>query len=168
MAEFSDPLKRCTGCREEKPISAFYVSYHNRFGTARYASACKICKGLHAKAYRKRNLERVRVWKKQWYERRGRRAIRDLSYKRMYNTTVVAFDMQLALQNGVCSICGREPEEGKRIFAFDHDHATGYARGVLCGKCNVGLGYFNDDVSTLRAAIDYLLRWQEQHGVDVA
>ncbi len=86
----------------------------------------------------------------------------------MYNTTVVAFDMQLALQNGVCSICGCEPKEGKRIFAFDHDHGTGQARGVLCGKCNVGLGYFNDGVSTLRAAIDYLLRWQEQHGVDVA
>ena len=40
----------------------------------------------------------------------------------------------LALQGGVCAICGGKGG-GKRL-ALDHNHATGQARGLLDRNCN--------------------------------
>lgn len=42
-----------------------------------------------------------------------------------------------------------------RMYA-DHDHVTGCFRGWLCVACNTGLGYFQDNPASLRAAADYL------------
>lgn len=36
-------------------------------------------------------------------------------------------------QGGVCAICGTELGQYQ---ALDHDHQTGYIRGVLCTNCN--------------------------------
>ena len=58
--------------------------------------------------------------------------------------------------DGKCGICGQE--RGERNHALDHDHKTNKLRGILCHKCNVGLGYFADDINRLRSAIAYLER----------
>jgi hypothetical protein len=61
-------------------------------------------------------------------------------------------------QMGKCAIC-------KRVFGgekinkphIDHDHASGWVRGLLCNTCNTGLGNFGDDVEKLQNAIEYLV-----------
>lgn len=66
-------------------------------------------------------------------------------------------------QGDVCAIC-REPEKEKKRLSVDHDHkccdgnfSCGKCiRGLLCFRCNRGLGVFGDDVSLLRKAITYL------------
>ena len=55
-------------------------------------------------------------------------------------------------QDGRCAIC-REPAAGDLALAEDHDHATGAIRGLLCSRCNNGLGSFRDDPELLRSAV---------------
>jgi Recombination endonuclease VII len=40
----------------------------------------------------------------------------------------------------MCEICGGKQVRGYSL-ARDHDHITGKARGLLCGRCNVSLGF---------------------------
>jgi hypothetical protein len=53
----------------------------------------------------------------------------------IFNLTVDEYDVILAHQGGRCAICGRPPKADKRL-AVDHDHQTGYVRGLLCFLCN--------------------------------
>lgn len=63
----------------------------------------------------------------------------------------------LQAQNGVCAVCQGENKDGRRLFV-DHCHDTGKVRGLLCGKCNSGLGLFNDNTEVMLNAIDYLVK----------
>ncbi len=39
---------------------------------------------------------------------------------------------------------------------LDHDHEHGHIRGLLCIRCNQGLGQFREDPSRLLRAVVYL------------
>lgn len=58
----------------------------------------------------------------------------------------------LAEANGCCRICTRSDVE----LVIDHSHATGAVRGMLCRRCNQGLGLFLDDSKLMRKAAGYL------------
>ncbi len=60
----------------------------------------------------------------------------------------------LALQGGVCAICSKKPKRG--FLCVDHCHRTGMIRGLLCAKCNSGLGFYDDDPNRTQAATGYL------------
>lgn len=44
------------------------------------------------------------------------------------------------------------------MWHIDHCHKTGVVRGLLCDKCNKGVGLFDDDVDKLAGMIEYLMR----------
>ena len=51
-----------------------------------------------------------------------------------YGLTEVQYSKMLALQGGVCAICGKPPK--KRRLHTDHDHQTGRVRCLACMRCN--------------------------------
>ncbi len=66
-------------------------------------------------------------------------------------------------QDGRCAICCCALDSSRNTkFAVDHDHQTGAIRGLLCLKCNTGLGLLGDDADRLAAAINYLNTHQQK------
>ena len=71
-------------------------------------------------------------------------------------------------QGNCCAIC-RKPEISKhqsgtvRQLAIDHCHETGRIRGLLCTKCNTGIGLFQDSWLLLDNAQEYLVYWHGKH-----
>src|SRR3990167_8674049 len=56
-----------------------------------------------------------------------------------------------------CAICGGgNPGKGRRNLSIDHDHVTGIVRGLLCNRCNSGIGYLGDNAATAVSAARYL------------
>jgi hypothetical protein len=74
--------------------------------------------------------------------------------KRIYNIPFSLYTDLIVAQCGKCPIC-LDQLTGKP--ALDHNHITNQIRRILCGKCNRGLGFFNDNPTLLRKAADYLV-----------
>lgn len=72
-----------------------------------------------------------------------------------FGITAKQYDEMLLSQGGKCKICNGLNANGIRL-SVDHDHTTGRVRGLLCNNCNLGIGYFMDNVGFLGGAIDYL------------
>jgi hypothetical protein len=70
----------------------------------------------------------------------------------------VTYELLSLAQGGVCAICLKTDPAGRRL-AVDHDHLTNLIRGLLCGKCNPGLGMFDDNPVRLRTAGFYLVKY---------
>ena len=81
---------------------------------------------------------------------------RDVVIRNQYGITLEQYNNMLKAQNYSCAICGEEDEVEGRRLAIDHCHTTGQVRGLLCGKCNRGLGLFYDNEDLLQKAIQYL------------
>jgi hypothetical protein len=125
--------KWCPDCDTVKPLTEFPKT---RASVSGYHSYCKPCHNIRGKA------SKDKVGGSRTYH-----------LKRRYGITAEEADYLLALQNGLCAICG--------LAAADHvdqDHATGAVRELLCFNCNGGLGQFKDDPDVLRAAADYVER----------
>jgi hypothetical protein len=65
------------------------------------------------------------------------------------------YDFLVDQQAGECGICGHRPEGGRKLY-IDHDHDTGVIRGLLCQRCNTGIGMLGDDLSMIERAARYL------------
>lgn len=82
--------------------------------------------------------------------------------KRLYGMAVEEVETLLASQGNACRICGEEvllvngQRNEKQTSVVDHCHKTGKVRGILCLRCNMGLGSFRDNPTFLAAAIRYI------------
>lgn len=71
-----------------------------------------------------------------------------------------SYDRLVVEQSGLCACCGK-PCSVNSILSVDHCHETGKIRGLLCNKCNTGMGLLGDSIEGLQAAIDYLRRAED-------
>jgi hypothetical protein len=120
------------------------------------------------KAWRAANLDEQRA-KERAYQKIWRAANpeiaaageRDRHYKSHYGISTDEYNEILLSQNGRCLICGAEPDG--RALDVDHDHETGKVRGLLCHRCNLGVGIFEDDPDLLTAVAEYLKTKEAQN-----
>lgn len=88
---------------------------------------------------------------------------RALHEKKKYNLTPGQKQLLLWRQHDSCAICGYEFGQKLGDYAIDHCHATGAIRGILCDRCNRGLGFFRDVPQFLESAAAYLLTAKASH-----
>lgn len=81
---------------------------------------------------------------------------------RTYGLTEADWDGFIKRQRSRCAICrtGKPGGRGER-WHIDHDHVTGQARGLLCHRCNMGIGFFLDDPDIIKAAARYVTRHRQ-------
>jgi hypothetical protein len=79
---------------------------------------------------------------------------RDTYLRRKYNISLQQYEEMFKAQKRRCAICGNKPK--KQSLHVDHDHKLGFVRGLLCYRCNYGLGYFRYARSTYGNLVRYI------------
>ncbi len=51
----------------------------------------------------------------------------------------------LRTQDGRCAICGKQQRNPSKRLCLDHNHQTGFIRGLLCSRCNLLVGLIEKD-----------------------
>lgn len=123
-------MKICPTCGESKEKSSFGKSKQTKDGLY---GCCKSCKSIRAKKFNS-----------------GAYA-KNAALLKNYGVTLAAFNALLTSQGGHCALCERT-----ELLGLDHDHVTLKVRGILCRKCNLALGHFDDSIPKMVAAITYL------------
>ncbi len=137
--------KRCTQCGIVKLRSEFYPRKSSSPNAIR--AECKQCSIDGVANWQVGRRERVR-------ETNWRTCLR-----RYYGITAEQYDEMLAAQGDVCAICGgTETTRNRKRLYVDHCHRTRLIRGLLCSRCNHGVGAMRDDPDLLKSAWVYLER----------
>lgn len=137
------PTKICYKCKIEKNSNDFHKNNSLKDGRCTY---CKEC--TKPDSFRKNLLK--------------------------YGITTEEYEVMLLEQGNVCAIC-LKPESrrtGKETIdklSVDHCHETGVVRGLLCHKCNSGIGFLGDNAENLPRLINYFdnIKIQKMLGVGV-
>lgn len=143
-------MKFCSGCNTSKPLGAFYARSLSVDGLA---ARCKDCSKAYLREWhagaRKARQDALRSLRSGCSSANSRAA---RLYR--YGLSKAEYEEKLAMSNGACWVCG----DFDVRLCIDHDPAAGAGavRGLLCGRCNSGLGFFRDDPGLLRIALAYL------------
>jgi hypothetical protein len=134
------------------------------------AERCQTCSKKHTKEYQSEyfkiywqspaHKEQKKKYDLKYYSKhpRSKEYFRNYFIKRKYGLSEEEYNNLLKKQDGKCAIC-KTTDLGKfktKRFYVDHDKTTGKVRGLLCIKCNTGLGMFKEDIKILSEAIEYL------------
>ena len=139
-------LKICKGCSEAKEKKEFSARSNRKIGRS---SWCKPC------------LNQWRIASKMTDPIKWANSNFAADLKKNYGLTVEQYNKMYADQNGLCGCCGASSGAFNRRLHVDHDHVSNQVRGLLCTRCNPGLGYFEDSIEKLEMAILYLKKFKK-------
>lgn len=155
--------KVCSTCKQELSLRDFNKDQSRKDGLDKQ---CRKCFNIRQTKYRK-SVKGRRVQRRYYRNNKGKLSayakeyakgrssiLRDQALMRRYDITLKQHKQMYLDQNGCCVLCGDSVPYDK--IHTDHDHATGKVRGLLCCRCNMGLGFWKDSVEGLQQAIEYL------------
>lgn len=97
-------------------------------------------------------LSRVKVGYQEKYRNANRKLINHRNKIGKYGLSNYQYKKMKKQQENRCKICLKN-----RFLVIDHNHTTGKVRGLLCYKCNLGLGLFNESLCLFFRSILYLI-----------
>lgn len=142
-------MRKCTKCEKKKPEDQFYWKVKN----VRRRTECIECRKTYLRQHYRDNKTSYLANKDSYVSRSG--GLRTLKY-RLTEEEVAEL---IARYDGKCWMC-----KDREAIHFDHDHdccpgSYTYGRcvrGVLCNRCNTGLGSLGDNMAGLERAMEYL------------
>lgn len=138
-----ETTRKCNKCGITKDLS-FFGPYTIRGKTHR-RRRCSACRREEMNEHYRTHPE----------ARKRRRETTQSKYlEKQYGLTLEQKKQMVKDRDHRCDICDKRLEGLK--LNVDHCHTTGAVRGLLCNPCNLALGSFRDNVTSLSKAIDYL------------
>ncbi len=135
--------KSCASARNPQPFSNFRKAPDRTDG---HKSICKSCELVYFRG----RAEIAKIKSKEWYWNNIERQ-KFYKVKKHYGIGQSEYKKISADQKNVCAICFKD-----RALVVDHCHETKIVRGLLCHQCNRALGLFQDNIHTIKRAIEYL------------
>ena len=142
--------------------------------TLRYVKSkgCVVCELARARAWRAENAEQDKELKRAYYKKHKHRAIAAAAKWRVenpqqtrmhadkkYGRCPQASEAARQAHDGTCAICGVGAPGGRGTWHVDHAHdGTGDVRGLLCHRCNTGIGSLRDSPVIIEKALAYVRR----------
>ena len=145
----------CRKCEKDLPEEAFGTGSRTK---DKKKNICKVCYNSYQSSWGLKN----------------QTSKRKHLVKHKYGLSWEEYEHKFKEQSGTCAIC----KKALQLFTFetgtkletahvDHSHVTGKVRGLLCSKCNSGLGLFKDNEVILRNAAEYLEKHSEMQDFKV-
>ena len=146
LDSFPEDSKECHLCIKNGPPHKITEKYEDSRGMCNQCGPVKIRAG--------------RCWNRSRHHENNSRN------KYMYGLEHGTYDILIESQEGLCAICKRHQSDLDKNLCIDHDHSCCSGekscgkciRGLICQKCNLGLGNFNDSIAILEMAIKYLAK----------
>ena len=178
-------FKTCNKCKQEKTIDEFGKDVSRRDGYRYICKKCDSVRihelrqknPNHFTDYYAKNKDKIRKTRRKHYKKNRIKILKEnrinnkvyyemhqeqlrLSskkkhLKKKYGLTMEDIQVMLIKQHSTCAICTQPFGTGR--ICVDHDHITNKIRGLLCHRCNSGIGLLGDNIAGLYKAINYLL-----------
>lgn len=183
--QFNDKKqKQCTKCKAYKDISDYHKYSKSIDGYKHYCKKC--VRDYDFKEHEPKRIFAIKLngelincrrceqylpksdfWKQNTYCKKCKDIVGATGNLKRYKLTIETYVELEKLQNGLCAICNK-PETNRKRLSVDHDHSCcpttkndaktcgKCIRGLICSRCNLGLGTVNDDIKILKSMISYL------------
>jgi Recombination endonuclease VII len=156
-------MKMCSNksCKQLNPQTTDSF-YKHADGVNGLRPTCISCCNLVSKL----NYENDKESYKMRLKKRTPQSLKNTQLKSAFGIDLSHFYLMIMDQSNCCAICDK-PEtaltpSGELLYlSVDHCHETDVVRGLLCNKCNRGLGHFDDKAKTIQLAADYLKKHEK-------
>lgn len=152
-------VKICKKCKEEYPATIEFF-HRNNASKDGLAYRCKKCRKEYNISHYNRNRQKIQKVHRKYQKKNNDRIYKqrkesgkDWEYKlkHLYGLSLEEYNNMLNKQKNKCLICGINKK-----LDIDHNHKNGKVRGLLCQKCNKGIGLLKENELILFNSIKYL------------
>lgn len=164
---FAADEKHCRWCDTVKHVDEFYEHPQTRDG--RLGKCIQCCKAFALNHRLVNNVSVTEGQRRRHHEnRRHSGKAKNEHLRKRHGITLGEYLAMYERQGGACAVCGKvETVFDKRTgdikaLAVDHCHSSGVIRGLLCQRCNHGIGMLGDSAVGVARALAYLLEAEER------